>query len=127
MMQINKFQETKLILITRKDLHTEGYTVPQAAHSLADFAYIYPETFKKWKEESNSIICLSAKSQEHLLNLYHKFSSRTEGVLFYEPDVDEHTSVCLYGTPEVRKGLSHLPLSLKKPTDPPLPKQLDST
>ena len=86
----------------------------QSTHSIADFAYEHPETFGKWKEESNSIICLSAKSQEHLLKLYEKYSRLTQATLFFEPDVDEYTSLCLYGTPEIRKALSHLSLSLKQ-------------
>lgn len=85
----------------------------QSTHSIADFAYQHPEAFKKWKEDSNSIICLSADSEEHLLRLHDKFSTRTEASLFFEPDVDEYTSVCLFGTPEIRKRLSHLSLSLK--------------
>jgi hypothetical protein len=36
--------------------------------------------------------------------------------MFFEPDVDEFTSVCLYGTPKIRKSLSHLPLALKNKT-----------
>ena len=82
----------------------------QSTHSIADFAYDHPEVFKKWKEESNSIICLSCKSQEHLLELYEKYSRLTEASLFFEPDVDEYTSLCLYGSPDIRKGLSRLPL-----------------
>jgi peptidyl-tRNA hydrolase len=94
--------------------------VVQSTHSIADFAYEHPETFGKWKEESNSIICLSAKSQEHLLKLYEKFSRVTQATIFFEPDVDEYTSLCLYGTPEIRKALSHLPLSLKQKTNEPV-------
>lgn len=82
----------------------------QSTHSIADFAHEHPEVFRKWKEESNSIICLSAKSQEHLLKLHEKYSRLTEASLFFEPDVDEYTSLCLYGSPEIRKGLSHLSL-----------------
>jgi len=36
--------------------------------------------------------------------------------MFFEPDVDEFTSVCLYGTPKIRKSLSQLPLALKNKT-----------
>jgi len=87
--------------------------LPQAVHAVADFAHQHPAVFTKWKAESNSVICLAAKSEEHLQRLYHKFSARTEASIFFEPDVNEWTSMCLYGTPEVRKALSHLPLSLK--------------
>jgi len=69
--------------------------------------------FKKWKEESNSIICLSVPNEESLLKLHKKFKNRTESSLFYEPDVNAYTSVCLYGSPDIRKKLSHLPLILK--------------
>lgn len=113
MMQIEKLNDLKLITITRSDLKTDGYIVPQTSHSIADFAYEHPEVFKKWKEESNSIICLSCKSEAQLLKLYEKYSQLTPTVKFFEPDVDQWTSICLYGTPQIRKSLSHLPLALK--------------
>lgn len=100
------------MVITRADL-TPGYQAVQSTHSIADFAHEFPEEFKQWKDDSNSIICLSAKSQEHLLKLYEKYKELTPAVIFYEPDVDEHTSICLYGSPAIRKKLSHLSLLLK--------------
>ncbi len=112
MKQINKFQETKLVVITRADI-APGYQAVQSTHAIADFAHEFPEEFKKWKAESNSIICLSAKSHEHLVKLYEKFRGLTSTVLFYEPDIDAETSLCLYGTPDIRKKLSNLSLLLK--------------
>lgn len=91
----------------------DGYIVVQSAHAIADFAHEFPNTFRKWKDESNSIICLSSKNQEHLLQLYDKYSEKTQTVKFFEPDVDEYTSICLYATPEIRKKLSNLPLIMK--------------
>lgn len=114
MTQIKKeYTEQKLVIITRQDLKTPGYQLPQACHSLADFAYEHPEKFKEWKETSNSIICLSARSEEHLIKLYEKYRTVTEASLFFEPDIDAYTSACFFGTPQVRKAFSHLPLSLK--------------
>ncbi len=63
--------------------------------------------------ESNSIICLSVDNEVELKKLHDKFKSLTPSVIFYEPDVDEMTSLCLYGTPEVRKKLRSLPLLLR--------------
>jgi hypothetical protein len=63
--------------------------------------------------ESNSIICLSVKDEIELKNIHHKFKDLTPNVIFYEPDVDEMTSLCLYGTPDIRKKLRSLPLLLK--------------
>lgn len=111
MLQIkSKFSETKLVTITRNDFKNFGYTLPQTAHTIADFAYEYPDEFKSWKETSNSIICLGCNSQEELIKLYNKFSQLTPTIKFFEPDVDEFTSICLLGTPDVRKKLAHLPL-----------------
>lgn len=107
-----KQNETKLVVITRNDI-TEGYQAVQSTHSIADFAFEYPIEFKNWKSESNSIICLAVKNEFELKKIYQKFKELTPSVIFYEPDIDEETSICLYGTPEVRKKLRHLPLLLK--------------
>ena len=109
MKQVN---ETKLVVITRSDI-SPGYQAVQSTHSVADFAFEYPDTFAKWKLESNSIICLSVKDESELQKLYDKFKDLTPSVIFYEPDVDEMTSICLYGTSEIRKKLRSLPLLLK--------------
>jgi len=90
--------------------------LPQTSHSIADFAYEFNEEFKVWKEESNSIICLSCKSEKDLLKIYEKYSVLTKVVKFFEPDVNEYTSICLYGTKDIRRRLSHLPLALKNNT-----------
>lgn len=95
---------------------SSGYMAVQSTHSIADFAHRYPTTFLTWKEESNSIICLSCKSEDDLLYLYNKYKDKTPSVKFFEPDVNQYTSICLYGTPDIRRSLSHLPLLLKNNT-----------
>jgi hypothetical protein len=100
-------------VITRQDINP-GYQCVQSTHSIADFAFEHSETFKKWKSESNSIICLSAKSEQHLLKLFDKYSLLTPTVKFFEPDVNQFTSICLYADTKIRKSLSNLPLTLKK-------------
>lgn len=113
MLQINKFNETKLVVISREDI-TPGYSVVQSAHAIAEFAYEHPKTFSEWKKDTNSIICLSVKNEEELLKLFEKLAKKTPSSSFYEPDVNAFTSICVYGTPEIRKSLSHLPLVLNK-------------
>lgn len=99
-----------MIVITRSDL-TPGYQSQQSTHSIADFAYEFPQEFKQWKETSNSIICLSVTSEEELEKLFIKLSNFTNVVKFNEPDLnDELTSICLYGDASIRKKLSYLPL-----------------
>jgi hypothetical protein len=85
----------------------------QSTHAIADFAHQYPDAFQQWKGDSNSIICLSVESEKKLLKLFDRYSQVTPASKFFEPDVDQWTSICLLGTPEVRKKLSHLSLSLK--------------
>jgi hypothetical protein len=87
--------------------------IPQTCHVIADFSYQFPHDFKKWKESSNSIICLSVKDEKDLLKHFDKYSKITPACKFYEPDINEYTSICLYGSPDIRKKLSHLPLALK--------------
>lgn len=111
-MQIDKFNETKLLVISREDI-TPGYSVVQSAHAIAEFAAEHTQTFKEWKKQSNSIICLSVKDEESLLKLFEKLDKKTPSSSFYEPDVNAFTAICVYGTPEIRKSLSHLPLVLK--------------
>ena len=96
-------------MITRSDI-SPGYQCVQSVHSLADFAHQHPHHFDEWKNDSNSIICLSVKSEKELQKFYYKFEHLTPTVKFFEPDVNEYTSLCLYGTPEVRRRLMHLPL-----------------
>ena len=108
---MKQIDETKLIVITRTDIHP-GYQAVQSTHSIADFAFEFPDTFLQWKMESNSIICLGIKDEFQLKELYYKFKDLTPSVIFFEPDVDEMTSVCLYGTPNIRKKLKGLSLLL---------------
>lgn len=106
--------ETKLVSITRQDL-TPGYQVVQTAHAIADFAHDHPDQFRQWKENSNSIITLSIKDEQALIALYERLKAITPYITaFREPDIqDQMTAICVYGTPEIRKKLSNLPLALR--------------
>jgi glutathione peroxidase len=57
--------------------------------------------------------CGLTPQYEDLQALYEKYKDKTQVVLFYEPDISSETSLCLYGTPDIRKKLSHLKLLLK--------------
>lgn len=107
--------ESKLVSITRQDI-TPGYQVVQTAHAIADFIHEHPAISKQWKEESNSIITLSTKDEESLSIYLNRLKELTPYVTaFYEPDVqDQLTAIAVYGTPEIRKVLSNLPLALKQ-------------
>jgi hypothetical protein len=50
-----------------------------------------------------------------LIALYERLKKETPFIsAFYEPDVqDQMTAICVYGTPEIRKKVSSIPLALK--------------
>lgn len=82
---------------------------------MAEFAYTYPDHFNDWMRDSKYLISLSVDNEDHLKTLFDKL--KTNGatiVAFTEPDInDQLTSICYYGTPELRKLTDHLDLALK--------------
>ena len=107
--------QIKLVTVTRQDL-TQGYQLVQSGHSIAEFAYKFPELFKNWVESSNYLISLSTHNEFHLKHLYEKLRLRGANVVaFIEPDIgNQLTSICFYGTPEMRKITNKLNLALWK-------------
>ena len=109
----DKRNEPKLITITRSDL-PPGDQLAQSVHSTTIFCHQHPSTFHKWMSETNSVVCLAIKDESALLKYYEKFSKLTECSIFFEPDISQFTSICLYASAPIRKKLKHLPLCLKK-------------
>lgn len=70
--------------------------------------------FNEWKKSSNSIICLEVPNENKLISIFDKLSKITTCSIFYEPDVNQYTSICILGTTDVRKSLSNYPLIGKK-------------
>ena len=64
MKQIN-LNESKLVVITRQDINP-GYQCVQGNHSLADFAFEHPETFKKYPKKKFSRAQIKADEKEHI-------------------------------------------------------------
>ena len=86
----------------------------QTAHSIAEFAHAYPNQFQDWKRDSNYLISLSVDNEEKLQRLFYKLQDNGAVVVaFTEPDInDQLTSICYYGTPELRKLTQNLDLAL---------------
>lgn len=110
-------EETKLVTVTRRDI-SPGYQMAQSTHATADI--VYKLAFSKdsqllhdWKRVSNSVINLSVKDIEELETIYNKFKDEVTIVKFFEPDIDEYTSIGFILHKDQRKKLSHLPLSLR--------------
>jgi peptidyl-tRNA hydrolase len=101
------------VVVTRADLNI-GYQIVQSAHSVADFAVQHPTIFKDWHQQSNSLICLATKDLSELQNLIDKCKNKNiKFVEFYEPDVNQLTSICLEPTEQSRKITGSLKLAGK--------------
>jgi hypothetical protein len=66
-------------------------------------------------QNSKFIVSLSIDNEEYLKNLYNKLKSNgADVVAFTEPDINNQmTSICYFGTPEMRKLTEKLDLALK--------------
>jgi predicted lactoylglutathione lyase len=86
----------------------------QTAHSVAEFAHQFPQEFADWNQQSKYIISLSIDNEEKLKRLFYKLQDNGANVVaFTEPDInDQLTSICYYGTPEMRKLTEKLDLAL---------------
>ena len=101
------------MVVTRADLNI-GYQIVQSAHSVADFAVQHTTIFKDWHQQSNSLICLATKDLSELQNLINKCKNKNiKFVEFYEPDVNQLTSICLEPTEQSRKITGSLKLAGK--------------
>jgi hypothetical protein len=87
----------------------------QTGHAIADFAHELPQFFKTWKDNSNYLISLAAKDENHLEKYLKKLIKKGAPIIaFREPDIDNQlTALCFYGLPHYRKLVSNLPLALK--------------
>lgn len=106
-------KQVKLVTVTRKDLEA-GYQLVQTGHSIAEFAHQHPNKFNDWITNSNYLVSLSTDNEDTLKNLYEKLKYHGANVIaFTEPDIDDQlTSICYYGTPELRKFTNKLNLAL---------------
>jgi len=88
----------------------------QTVHSSNRFAYHHPELHREWIEKSEYVVNLSIDNEEKLQRLYYKLQDNGAVVVaFHEPDIDNQlTSICYYGTPELRKITSNLKLALSE-------------
>lgn len=107
-------EQIKLVTITRDDLKS-GTQLCQSIHAVARFAHHYPDQFKNWIEDSEYLVSLSVDNEEKLQRLYYKLVDNDAHVVaFTEPDIhNQLTSICYYGTQEMRKITDKLDLALK--------------
>ena len=71
--------------------------------------------FNCWHNNSTDLIVLEIDNEEKLQRLFYKLQDNGANVVaFTEPDIqDQLTSICYYGTPELRKLTEKLDLALE--------------
>lgn len=97
--------------MTRRDLPL-GAQLAQATHAAIDWQWAQPELARKWHQESNTIVILTAADEAELQQL----ASTAPGpcVQFREPDLQNQlTAIAL--SQEAKAALRHLPLAMRCP------------
>lgn len=93
---------------------SSGYQLPQTNHAQTEFAIHYPQEFKEWYSNSNSIISLSVKNERELYNLSIKLENHNFKVCrFFEPDIQELTAISIVPQDGVKEMCSKLHLAGK--------------
>ncbi len=102
--------------------------MPQTTHAAIQFANEHPEAQKKWFEQSNSIITLSAKDERGLWNITKLLDKKgIKYSKFFEPDIGYAlTAIALHPGQNNKKACSGLPLAGKY-NDPKAQDRLDKT
>lgn len=77
----------------------------------------YPEQIKAWEEASSTVVLLACTEKMDIWDvhdLFHFGAIDAPWVMFYEPDIDTHTSIAAFLTPQEAKRFSDLPLLLER-------------
>lgn len=114
MKQINK--NSKLIVISRRDLNIPGIQAAQSTHAAIQFIIDHPDISKEWHTKSNYLVLLSVKDENELYSFINKFNDCN--ILFskfYEPDLNNQlTAIAIEPSDNAKRIVSNLPLLLKE-------------
>jgi len=111
---------SKLFTVVRSDM-SPGYQLAQTLHAGIEFMYKKAKlkVVKEWKENSNTVICLSVFTEKSLVEAYIEATRLGyDPVCFTEPDIgDEFTSFAFIGESDAgykleRSVTAKLPLAL---------------
>jgi hypothetical protein len=91
-----------------------GEQLAQALHAAIEFANDHPSVQARWHALSNSVVVMSATT-EQLHQLLDRCQDRElQHSVFVEPDMDDRlTAVCVEPTREGKRVTSNYPLALK--------------
>jgi hypothetical protein len=92
-----------------------SYQIPQVAHAVVEFSLQYPEEYKHWHTNSNTLVTLSCKSEKHLCEFSELLENKSvKHIRFFEPDIAYGlTAICLVPSLQAKKLCSNLSLAGK--------------
>lgn len=95
----------RLYVIVRSNL-TRSQQAIQCGHAVAKFVKEYPEVWP-----NRTLLYLRVASEEELLSWQEKLShTNTPLVIYKDPSWNNHTSLAVFGTPEVMELVKNLSL-----------------
>ena len=108
-------QQSKLIVITRRDL-SPGQQAIQSAHAAIEFQHEHSEIAKQWNTNSKYLIFLSVENEQQLKFFLEKIKFYDlKYSTFFEPDIgNQLTAIAIQPSHITHRLVSNLPLALKE-------------
>ena len=100
----------RLYVVVRADI-APGLQLAQACHAVAAFGTSFPGPFTTWHHGDSNIVCLQARDEAHLRELFAALPPEAISVSFHEPDLAEQMTA--FACDRRPKQWSSLPLALK--------------
>ena len=98
---------------------SNGYKAVQSTHAAINFIFEHHGRASPWFRNSNTLIQLEAKDENHLKRLIRECQKK--GIchtVFREPDIgNQITGLAMEPSPTTRKVVAHLPLLFKDKID----------
>lgn len=100
----------RLFVVVRSDI-VPGLQLAQACHAVAAFGSSFPGPFAAWHRGDSNIVCLQARDEQHLRELFAALPPEALAASFYEPDLAEQMTA--FACDRRPKSWSSLPLALR--------------
>lgn len=101
----------RLVTVIRQDLEP-GYQIAQSIHSAVEYALNYTGQMAEWNFDSNYVLVLGTDNESTLEQFVLKLDLITPDYrVFYEPDIDQETSVTFLSSDETDLLTQNMPLA----------------
>lgn len=101
----------RLYIVVRADIGA-GMALAQSCHAVAAFGTAFPGPFAAWHRGESNIVCLQARDERHLRELFAALPHGALSASFHEPDLAG--AMTAFACDKRPKQWSSLPLALKQ-------------